>query len=107
MDGIQARGTRWTLRYKVNQDDQVLQRTRIHEVWTSAEMRLVVRVIDGDPDGEETIWGLEKISRTPDSSLFHPPDGYEIVHRTSAQWLPMLDHFISGDFEALHQWFAK
>lgn len=107
IDGIQAHGIRWTLLYQTNQNGEIVQRTRIHEVWTSTEMHLIVRVIDGDPNGEETIWGLEKFSLTPDATLFRPPDGYAMVYRTSAQWLPMLDHFISGDFDALHQWFAK
>lgn len=84
-----------------------MQRTRIHEVWASVDMHLIVRVIDGDPLGEEKVRGLEKISLAPDASLFRPPEDYEMVLRTSAQWIPMLDQFISGDFNALHEWFAK
>ena len=107
IEGIQAHGERWTLRYEANQGGQIAQCTRIHEVWTSAEMQLIVRVIDGDPNGEETVWGLERISLAPDAALFRPPEGYEMEHRMSARWSPMIDHFISGNFESLHQWFAQ
>jgi hypothetical protein len=93
----------------VNQDGQAVQRTRIHEVWTSAEMQLIIRVIDGDPKGEESIWGLEKISLKPDPALFQPPDGFEIEHRTPGQ---LLRWGVSGgrseyDFEQLKSWFEK
>jgi hypothetical protein len=109
IEGVAAHGVRWTLLYDANQDGKTMQRTRIHEVWTSAEMQLIVRVIDGDPSGEESIWGLEKISLEPDPALFQPPDGYEMEHRTPAQ---LLRWGVSGDlfehdFEHLKSWFAK
>lgn len=109
IEGVAVHGVRWTLRYDVNQDGQTVQRTRIHEVWTSAEMQLIIRVIDGDPKGEESIWGLEKISLKPDPALFQPPDGFEIEHRTPGQ---LLRWGVSGgrseyDFEQLKSWFEK
>ena len=85
IEGVAAHGVRWTLRYDANQDGQTVQRMRIHEVWTSAEMQLIIRVIDGDPKGEESIWGLEKISLSPDPALFQPPAGYKMEHRTPGQ----------------------
>lgn len=109
IEGVAAHGVRWTLLYDANQDGQTVQRTRIHEVWTSAEMQLIVRVIDGDPSGEESIWGLEKISLEPDPALFQPPDGYEMEHRTPAQllrWGVKGDPF-EHDFEHLKSWFAE
>lgn len=87
VEGIPAHGVRWTLRYDENQDGRAVHRTRIHEVWASAEMQLIVRVIDGDPYGKETVWGLEKVSLSPDPALFRPPDGYEI--RPLGQWGPV------------------
>ncbi len=108
IEGIQAHGVRWTLDYDANdQAGRTVHRTRIHEVWTSAEMQLIVRVIDGDPNGEDTIWGLEKISLAPDAALFRPPDGYEMQHRMSAQWAGRVDQFVHQDFEFLHEWFAE
>lgn len=102
IEGIQAHGVRWTLRYVVHEDGQFIGRSRIHEIWTSEEMQLILRVIDGDPNGEETVWGLMKISLRPDAALFRPPQGYEIEHRRSdrPQWS-------SGDFENLKTWFGK
>jgi hypothetical protein len=108
IEGIQAHGVRWTLDYDANdQAGRTVHRTRIHEVWTSAEMQLIVRVIDGDPNGEETMWGLEKISLAPDDALFRPPDDYKMQHRMSAQWDGRVDQFVHQDFEFLHEWFAE
>lgn len=101
IDGVPAHGVRWTLRYESNQDGHVVQRTRIHEVWTSPEMQLVLRVIDGDPNGEETVWGLEKISLAPDAALFRPPEGYGVIHREYS------DMWAAGDFRTLKTWFEK
>jgi len=107
IDGITAHGVRWTLLYDVNQDGQPVQRTRIHEVWTSREMQLIVRVIDGDPGGEETMWGLEKISLSPDAVLFRPPDDYEMEHRKSDGMGATHHGFVDADFEALQGWFTE
>ncbi len=106
IEGVLVHGARWTLRYDTNQDGQTVHRKRIHEVWTSQEMQLIVRVVDGDPNGEETVWGLEKISLAPDASLFHspdayrPPDGYGTHHNKS-------DSLCWKDFEDLKSWFAQ
>lgn len=79
---------------------QAVQHARIHEVWTSAEMRLIIRVTDGDPNGEESVWGLEKISLAPDAKLFQPPDGYQRQHQ---RW----DGYYANDFEDLKSWFEN
>lgn len=98
IEGIQAHGTRWTLHYDANRDGQTVKRTRIHEIWASPPMQLVVRVIDGDPDGEETVRGLEKISLAPEPSLFRPPDRFRMQHQHA-------DHYTDDDFEDLKSWF--
>lgn len=100
IEGIHSHGVRWTLQYDANQDGGVTQRTRIFEVWTSPEMDLIVRVTDGDPNGEETVWGLEKISLAPDASLFRPPDGFAMQHQRVDRWS-------AQDFEVLKSWFQK
>ena len=109
IEGIPAHGVRWTLRFDANQDGNIVHRTRIHEVWSSAEMRLILRVIDGDPNGEETVWGLEKLSRSPPATLFQPPAGYELQHHCMDGRMPALqcDALTTSDFDALHQWFAE
>jgi hypothetical protein len=106
IEGIPVHGMRWTLLYDTNQDGQTIQRTRIHEVWTSAEMKLIVRVVDGDPHGVESVWGLKKISLSPDPALFQPPADYQFlhcyqVHRSNC------DKFTDHEFEYLASWFSK
>jgi hypothetical protein len=106
IEGVRVHGVRWTLRYDTSQDGQTAHRTRIHEVWTSEEMQLIVRVIDGDPNGEETVWGLEKVSVAPDAALFHSPDTYRVpdgygTHHNKS------DSLCWKDFEDLKSWFAQ
>jgi hypothetical protein len=100
VDGIIAHGTRTTLRYEKVESGTTTYRYRIHEVWTSAEMKLIVRVVDGDPNGEETVWGLEKIKLQPDPSLFQPPQNYEVQHHNAE---PAFEH----DLQYFESWFAK
>ena len=69
--GIRAIGVRTTV-MRAGPDGKPA--STIHEVWTSAKMRLVLRVVDGDPQGEETISGLTAISLTPDAKLFQLPE---------------------------------
>jgi hypothetical protein len=71
-------------------------------------MQLIIRVIDGDPNGEETVWGLEKVSAAPDASLFQPPNGYQSQdHCMDRRMSPQCDGLTQSDFEVLHQWFAE
>lgn len=110
IDGIGAHGIRWTLLYEGNRNGSVVPRTRIFEVWTSAEMQLMVRVVDGDPQGEEVVWGLEKISLQPDPELFQPPAGYQMQHgpRAGNQTRNAdSDKYLNGDFEYLKSWFER
>ncbi len=74
--------------------------TTIHEVWTSAKMRLVLRVVDGDPHGEETVSGLNHISLTPDAALFQAPTD-RILRQTKES------RFASGDMNDLSGWLLK
>lgn len=100
IDGIRAHGLRTTITYPVGHSRNQVPTSRIHELWISPELKLIVRAIDGDPNGVERIWGLEKISLEPDPSLFVPPDGYEMQHQKSDTWAEQ-------DFEELKSWFEK
>jgi hypothetical protein len=53
--------------------------TKTHEVWTSPDLKLIMKEQWEDPrSGERTI-SLEKFSRAdPDAALFHPPAGYTV-----------------------------
>ena len=100
VEGIRAHGMRTTLLYAKVVLNKTIQVTRIHEVWIAPDLKLIVRVIDGDPDGIETVWGLEKVSLSPDSALFQPPAGYELQHSKA-------DRFTDHDFDYLDSWFSK
>lgn len=106
IEGVPVHGMRWTLLYDANQDGRTVQRTRIHEVWTSAEMKLIVRVVDGDPHGVESVWGLKKISLSPDPALFQPPADYQMDHYYEVHH-GNCDKFTVRDFEYLATWFSK
>jgi hypothetical protein len=100
IEGIQVQGVRWTLKYTKTESGKTIHLVRIHEVWVAPELKLIVQVVDGDPDGVETVWGLEKMSLSPDSSLFQPPVEYESQHHHS-------DRGIEHDIDYLKTWFAK
>jgi hypothetical protein len=76
--GVRATGVRTTFVYPAGHLGSKLPVTRIHEVWTSPELEMAVRVIDGDPKGEEIIRGLKKISLNPDPKLFQWPEEYSV-----------------------------
>jgi hypothetical protein len=101
IDGISAHGVRTTVIYPAGHAANKAPITWIHEVWTASELKLIVRVVEGDPHGEETVWGVEKVSLRPDLALFQPPSDYELEHRKSPG--PWSGH----DFEQLKTWFAK
>jgi hypothetical protein len=100
VDGIVAHGVLTTLRYSRVESGKRVRATLIHEVWTSPEMKLIVKVIDGDPNGEETVWGLEKVSLQPDPSLFRPPGDYKIQHAAD-------ESLFAYDLQYLESWFAR
>ncbi len=53
--------------------------TRTHEIWTSQDMKLVMKEESTDPrTGDLTIW-LTKFSRAePDPAMFRAPPGYQV-----------------------------
>jgi hypothetical protein len=104
IDGISATGARVTSVIPAGHFGNKDPITRIHEVWTSTETKLVVKTIDGDPNGEETISGLDHVSFAPDAALFQPPEGYEIQVRNEPEFL---GRFFDGDLHELAKWFVK
>jgi hypothetical protein len=100
INGIVATGRRTTtMRWK----DSLRTGTpviRIHEIWRSPLLDLVVRVIDGDPKNQEVISGLDHFSADPDPSLFHAPDGWPLYSRNQSD---LLDQ----DVTLLGSWFLS
>jgi len=53
--------------------------TKTHEVWTSPDLKLVMKQQMNDPRTGETTVELEQFSRAePDPALFHAPKGYSV-----------------------------
>lgn len=102
IEGVRATGIRVTRSASaVDAAGNTVRRKDIHEVWTSAEMHLVLRVIDGDPQGEETVRELKHLSLSPDPALFEPPEGYAVETRDQ----PGDSRFAAEDMEFLESWF--
>jgi hypothetical protein len=100
IEGIPATGRRiTTTRRKSGCKENCPPAITIHEVWTSDPLKLVVRIIDGDPGGEEVISGLEHISLAPDPGIFEPPRGWPVYVRSESDLL-------NKDVELLHSWFV-
>jgi hypothetical protein len=70
IEGVRATGFRTTT---MHNDENGKPKPTIHEVWTSAQMHLVLKVVDGDPHGDEIVSGLDHISLAPELELFKPP----------------------------------
>jgi hypothetical protein len=104
VEGVQAHGVRLTLHRVTITSGKTVTLTRIHEVWIAPQLKLIVRVIDGDPDGIVSIWGIEKISLSPDPSFFQPPADYEHTRRDSPG---SAEEAAADSFEYLRTWFSK
>ncbi len=100
---IRATGARTTAIYPAGYQGNKTPITIIHEVWISKQMRLILRVIDGNPQGEETIAGLEHISRAPDLGSFGPPGGWKIFRWYDKKSQSYADPSIAN----LENWFVK
>ena len=105
IEGVSATGVRWSTAIPTGVPGQKATITHIHEVWTATEMQMVIKVIDGDPRDEETISGLEHITRAPDPSLFHPPEGYAIYDWKTSRWIH--SNGANGGIRGLAEWQVK
>jgi len=113
IEGVTATGVRTTTLHPPEYPGNAPTKT-IHEVWVSTEMRLVLRVIDGNPHGVETISGLEHLSRSPDPSLFipHPHEGRVIYHGNlhppgADYYSKRKPDYADGDIRNLAAWEVK
>ncbi len=100
---IRATGVRTTVVYPAGYSGNKTPITIIHEVWISKEMGLIVRVIDGNPQGEETIAGLKCVSLSPDLESFEPPAGRRIFRWYDKKSQKYADHQI----QYLENWFVN
>jgi hypothetical protein len=79
IQGVETTGKRTTTVVPVGRSGNSAPITKTYEVWTSAEMGLVVRQVWNDPRyGQRTV-ELKDLSRVdPDAALFRPPPGYAV-----------------------------
>lgn len=101
--GIQASGKRITARYNIEGVTPGAEKTLIHEVWVSTEMHLVMRVVEGDPQGEEVICELEAKEHPYSSRDMQSPVG-----RAEQRWhTESLRYAYPQCMEALSYWFVE
>lgn len=83
INGVNAVGSRWNrnLRLEGESSNRVIEVT--NELWTSPDLRIIVRHIHDDPrTGKETTDVTDVIRGDPDPALFQAPEGYTVVdHR--------------------------
>jgi len=79
IQSLETTGKRTTTIVPIGRSGNSAPITKTYEVWTSADMGLVVKQVWNDPRyGERTV-ELKDLSRVaPDAALFRPPAGYEV-----------------------------
>jgi hypothetical protein len=112
IEGISAIGLRTIVTLPARARGNKDTITTAHEVWTSTEMNLVVKIVDarmtsGDPNEVETIRGLDHVDLTPEPSLFQAPKDYE--HQEYAVTNPGKpgDRQAERDMPQYAAWFVK
>lgn len=76
--GLRVRGVRTTELHGGSSGEK--PRELVHEVWFSEDYRLVVQVVDGNPEGEERVAGLSHLTISPSASLFEIPPNRTVRH---------------------------
>jgi hypothetical protein len=115
IEGVTASGIRYSTVLMHTVDGQPVRTRKIHEVWTSEELHLVIKVIDGDPRGEETVCGLEKISMQANPGVFEAPESYPATrwdeNKSKNNWSSEIEQYITqfadwfvtpGEYEPEH-----
>jgi hypothetical protein len=95
IQGLEVSGKRTTTIVPAGRSGNSAPITKTHEIWTSADLQLVVKQEWNDPRSGKRTVELEKISRTaPDPALFRVPPGY--VVKDAAQTLQELEQKLEG-----------
>lgn len=83
INGIYAEGWRATRTIQLSEESSKRVIEVTNEIWTSPELRIMVRQIHDDPrKGKETTDVTDVVRGDPDPGLFQAPQGYEIAdHR--------------------------
>jgi hypothetical protein len=95
IQGLEVSGKRTTTIVPAGRSGNSAPITKTHEIWTSADLQLVVKQEWNDPRSGKRTVELEKISRTaPDPALFRVPPGY--VVKDAVQTLQELEQKLEG-----------
>jgi hypothetical protein len=79
IQGLETTGKRTTTIVPAGRSGNSAPITKTYEVWTSADMGLVVKQVWNDPRSGERTVELKDLSRVaPDPALFRPPAAYEV-----------------------------
>ena len=79
IQGLETTGKRTTTIVPVGRSGNSAPITKTYEVWTSADMGLVVKQVWTDPRyGERTVELKDLTRGAPDAALFRPPAGYTV-----------------------------
>jgi len=83
INGVQARGTRFTTVYPVNSEGNDRPITVTNESWVSPQLNITVMSKNSDPRHGDRINRVENLTLSePDPSLFQPPPDYQVVDET-------------------------
>jgi hypothetical protein len=95
IQGLEVVGKRTTTIVPVGRSGNSAPITKTYEIWTSADLQLVVKQEWNDPRSGKRTVALEKLSRTaPDPALFRVPPGY--VVKDAVQTLQELEQKLEG-----------
>jgi len=79
IQGLETMGKRTTTIVPVGRSGNSTPITKTYEMWTSADMGLVVKQVWNDPRyGERTVELRDLSQANPDAALFRPPAGYAV-----------------------------
>jgi hypothetical protein len=65
INGVSADGKRTTRSIPAGEEGNVRPVTTVHEIWNSKQLGQMVRTIDDDPRGSDTVFALEDIKADP------------------------------------------
>ena len=79
MDGLTVTGVRTTTIVPPGRSGNDAAITKTHEVWTSTDLKLVLKQVWTDPRTGERSVALERMTRAePEAVMFRPPAGYAV-----------------------------
>jgi hypothetical protein len=90
IQGVEARGQRWTTITPVGQIGNDRELVSTNEVWAAVNLGIPMREVNDSPQGGKTTTEVVRLDLSePPLSTFQPPEGYEVVieelHKVTCQ----------------------